>query len=232
VEARRRAIEAVRSTGQAVVEAAERTVEHRWEPARARAARTTAPTLEARVDEVISSFCRELSLVGAATGGAAAAPAVGTFATFSALVAELGWVTMRLSDLILTIAAVHGHTEADVEDRKAWVLSVLAFGDGAHVGFTKLAREVGHGVGRRAVNAIPTSTLRKINLALGRTVVTKYGTKRGVIALGTALPFGIGAAIGGRANYAMARTIGRQADRFFRSLPPPVIDVPVVAPVS
>ena len=50
--------------------------------------------------------------------------------------------------------------------------------------------------------------------------MTKYGTKRGAVALGRALPFGIGAAIGGGANYAFARAIAGHADRFFRDLPP------------
>lgn len=43
-----------------------------------------------------------------------------------------------------------------------------------------------------------------------------------MIALGRALPFGIGAVIGGTTNYAFARTIARQADEFFRLLPPGV----------
>jgi hypothetical protein len=80
--------------------------------------------------------------------------------------------------------------------------------------------ELGKGLGRRATERIPAETLRAVNQALGRTVVTKYGTKRGAVALGRALPFGIGAAIGGGANYAFARAIAGHADRFFRDLPP------------
>jgi len=33
----------------------------------------------------------------------------------------------RSADLILAIAAVHGHTEPSVEERRMWLLSVLAF---------------------------------------------------------------------------------------------------------
>ena len=42
--------------------------------------------------------------------------------------------------------------------------------------------------------------LKKLNLKLGATVFTKYGTKRGGVALGRMLPFGVGAAIGGGAG--------------------------------
>ncbi|MDP1792789.1 MAG: hypothetical protein Q8K63_01520, partial [Acidimicrobiales bacterium] len=60
--------------------------------------------------------------------------------------------------------------------------------------------------------------LRRVNGKLGRTIVTKYGTRRGAVALGRVLPFGIGAAIGGAANYGLIRVIGRQADAFFAQI--------------
>ena len=68
------------------------------------------------------------------------------------------------------------------------------------------------------------SRLRAINAAAGRTVVTKYGTKRGVVALGRALPIGIGSVIGGGTNYGSTRLLGRQADKFFTELPYRTID--------
>lgn len=101
----------------------------------------------------------------------------------------------------------------------AWILSILVFGNGASEGFTKLAGEVGRGLGTKATTRIPMSVLRGINSSAGRTIVTKYGTKRGVVALGTALPFGIGAAVGGSANYAIARMLAHHANKFFKNLP-------------
>ncbi|HYX43496.1 MAG TPA: hypothetical protein VE760_00545, partial [Acidimicrobiales bacterium] len=58
-----------------------------------------------------------------------------------------------------------------------------------------------------------------INRKLGRSVLTRFGTRRGAPALGRVLPFGIGAAVGGSANYLSVQAIGRHADSFFRSLP-------------
>lgn len=85
----------------------------------------------------------------------------------------------------------------------------------------QLAGEAGKGLGAKATSRIPVETLRQINRGLGRTVITKYGTKRGAIALGRALPLGIGATIGAGANYALTRAIARQADSFFTHLAPP-----------
>lgn len=84
------------------------------------------------------------------------------------------------------------------------------------------ARLTGKGLGEKLTRRISTGALMRINRAVGRTIVTKYGTKRGAVALGRVLPFGIGAVIGGTANFAAARIIASQADRFFAHLPPPL----------
>ena len=53
------------------------------------------------------------------------------------------------------------------------------------------------------------------NRAMAKTVLKRYGTRRSVLALGRALPFGIGAVVGGSTNYALANRISRQAEDFF-----------------
>lgn len=206
--------------GEVVLAGVDRVVSGRWEGARRTAAATTG-TRDERVAQLKRAFSRELGTVGAAAGVVAAAPLVGTAATVATAGAELGWFTLRAGDLILAIAAVHGHTEPSVEERRAWVLSILAFGNSAAATFTKLAGEGGKGLGAKATARIPAEVLRRMNRSLGRTVVTKYGTRRGAIAVGRALPLGIGAAIGGTANYMLVRAIGRHADSFFVHLPPP-----------
>jgi len=158
-------------------------------------------------------------MVGAVAGGAAAVPAVGAAAVLAGAATELGWFTFRTSELVLTIGAVHGHTDVTIEEQRAWILSVLVFGGSASEAFTKIASEVGKGLGKKAVQRIPVSTLKAVNRSIGRTIVTKYGTKRGVIAIGKAAPFGIGAAIGGGMNYGSVRMIGKHADKFFLNLP-------------
>ena len=210
--------------GKLVLVAVDKAVEARWEPARRNAAATTGTTAE-RVAQLGRTFARELATVGAATGGIAALPVAGTGTALATGVAEIGWFTARSADLILAIAAVHGHTEPSVEERRLWLLSVLAFGDEAATMVNRLASEVGRGLGTKATDRISGEALKSINRAIGRTILTKYGKKRGVIALGTALPFGVGAAIGGGANYALTRGIARHADGFFRALPQALIDV-------
>jgi EcsC family protein len=208
-----------RSIGKVVLTAIDTAIQSRWTHAQSRAKQTSGESVDEKVRALSKSFAQELGTVGAATGAAAAVPAVGTAASVTLGVGDFTWFTVRASELILIIAALHGHTRATVEERRAWILSVLAFGNGASEGFAKLAGEVGKGLGRKATERIPMKVLGAINSKLGRTIVTKYGTKRGVIALGTALPFGIGFVVGGGANYVGVRLLARHANNFFKNLP-------------
>lgn len=205
--------------GEAVITGIDSSITHMWSDAQEQARRVQGESVDDKVRSIARSFAQELGTVGAATGAAAALPAVGTAAALSVAAAEFAWFARRSSALVMTIAALHGHDESTVEERKMWILAVLAFGNGASEGATKLAGELGKGLGKKATERISTSTLRAMNKALGRTIVTKYGTKRGVIALGTALPFGIGAVFGGSANYASVRMLAKHAHKFFRDMP-------------
>lgn len=201
-------------------------VESRWEPARRRAAAAPGSTIEERVKAIRGLFAHELTVLGAATGGAAAAPVVGTAVAISATIAELGWIAIRLTDLILTLAIVHGHDKASVEERRAWIFTIMGVGGGAAGTVTKFASEAGKGLGLKATKRIPMTMIRKFNGYFSRTIITKYGTSRGVIHLGQTLPFGIGAVIGAGGNYITIRALVAETDRFFRRLPmgesPPV----------
>ena len=77
-------------------------------------------------------------------------------------------------------------------------------------------------VGNRRISL---TTLQTANRVMARSLLRRYGSRRGLIALGRALPIGIGAAIGGSANYLAIRSLARHADEFFARLPYSAIDV-------
>lgn len=198
--------------------------EQRWEAAKERAAATPGDIRPDKIDALTRSFSRELGAAGAAAGAAAAAPGVGTMATLAATTAELGWFTARAGDLILTIAALHGRPDPTVDERRAWVLAVLIYGSSARDEFTSTINQASTGldpVSRR----LPLTTLQTANRLMSRTLVRRYGTRRGLVALGRILPVGIGAAIGGSANFVAIRSLAQSADEFFARLPYSAIDV-------
>jgi hypothetical protein len=53
-----------------------------------------------------------------------------------------------------------------------------------------------------------SATIRSINRTLGANFVTKYGTKRGIIAIGKVAPFGFGLVIGAGGSLALQREDG------------------------
>ena len=198
---------------------------NRWDAATRRADQLPGGIRPEKIEALTKSFSRELGAAGAAAGAAAIAPAVGTGATLLTAVAELGWFTARAGDLILTIAAAHGRTDPTVEERRAWVLAVLIYGGSAKEGFNQAIGQVNGGASPAANQRLSMATLQLANRVMSRSMLQKYGTRRGLIALGTALPIGIGAVFGGGANYRAIRKLARDADAFFARLPYSAIDV-------
>lgn len=207
-----------------VLAAIDEVSEQRWEAARERAAAVPGEIRPEKIAALTRSFSRELGAAGAAAGAAAAAPGVGTVATIAATTAELGWFTTRAGDLILTIAALHGRPDPTVDERRAWVLAVLIYGSSARDELARTVNQASTGldpVGRR----LPLSTLQAANRLMSRALVRRYGARRGAVALGRVLPAGLGALIGGSANYAAIRSLARNSDEFFSRLPYSAIDV-------
>lgn len=202
-----------------MLDAVDKAVTSRWEAA-VRAAERTRGTRQERIDQLTRRFSNELGVLGAAAGATAAVPGIG-FVSLAGAAAELSWFTLRAGDLILSVAAVHGHDDASVEERRAWILSILAFGDSAAPTLVNLAGDMAKRLGSRATSQVPATTLRRVNRVIGRTVVKRYGTSRGLLAMGRAIPFGVGAAVGWSSNRSLARRISGQADAFFTELARP-----------
>lgn len=205
--------------GRAVLAVVDKAVETRWDEALVVAARTPGATPADKADAIARHYTRQLAGLGAAAGGTAALPGVGTLTALGTTTAELAAFTFRVSEMVLAIGAAHGHTAAGVEQRKAWVLSVLAFGDEAAVGYTSIVSALGGARALAAAQGSRSSWFQTVNRYLGRKLIARFGAREGAAALGRLLPFGIGAAFGGGTNWFMARGIARDATRLFRQLP-------------
>ncbi|MGA9279671.1 MAG: hypothetical protein WBV89_22175, partial [Ilumatobacter sp.] len=155
----------------------------------------------------------------AASGGTAAVPGVGLGTASAAFAVELAWTTVRLCDLIMTIAVIHGHDRAGLEERRMWILSILTYRDGAAGIVALFAAELAETSGRTGARRLSERSLQRINASVGRVVVKKYGTRAGVAAIGRAVPFGIGAALGYGINSRAVSTVSGHAHSFFTEFP-------------
>ncbi len=179
--------------------------------------------------EIVTSlekqFLASVSAIGAASGGAAAAPGVGTAIAVGLTAFEIGGVVEATALFALSVAEVHGVRVMDLERRRLLVTAIL-FGEGA-VGFVeKAAGKTGKYWGKSLVKAIPMSMINDINKKLGPRFITKWGTKQGVLVLGREIPFGIGAGIGAGGNFLVGRGSVQAARRAFGPAPAVWPEVP------
>jgi hypothetical protein len=155
---------------------------------------------------------------GAAVGGAAVAPGIGTVAALALTGGETALFLETTALFALAVAEVHGVRVEEVERRRTLVLAV-ALGDNGAMLVEKMAGRGGQQWGALLPDAIPMSSITAINKTLGRWFFTRYGRKQGVLALGRIAPFGIGVAIGAVGNRAFGRVVVDTSRRVFG--PPP-----------
>ncbi|GAA1180432.1 hypothetical protein GCM10009654_42030 [Streptomyces hebeiensis] len=208
--------------GQRVLDLRDKAIDLQTPLVRKNIARARQRNPEATPAQVIRNLERmyvsALTGTGAAVGGTAAAPGVGTGLAL-ALSAGEALSSLELSALFaLSVAEVHGVPIDEVERRRTIVMGIMLGGSGSAT-ITKVAERTGQHWGRQVVAKVPVETLRQINKILGRNFITKYGTKQGIIVLGRVAPFGIGAVIGGGANAALATLAVRAGRRAFGPAP-------------
>jgi hypothetical protein len=169
---------------------------------------------------------------GAASGGTAALPGVGTAASAATGAAEIAAFISATGMYVLALAELHGVPVSNPQVRRALVLSVLV-GDvgaltveGAATGSAHWAQLLSRASSRDKVAGI--------NARLGHLLLTRFGARQGALLFGRALPFGVGAGVGAVGNAALARTAVSAARRIFGPapdrFPARVIDGQVVDP--
>ncbi|MDQ3762344.1 MAG: hypothetical protein M3460_11860 [Actinomycetota bacterium] len=155
---------------------------------------------------------------GAAVGGAAVAPGVGTGLAFALSGGETAVFLETTALFALAVAEVCGIQVEDLERRRTLLLAVV-LGDHSAMLVEKMAGRTGQHWADLLPEVIPMSSITAINTTLSRWFLTKYGGKQGVLAIGKIAPFGIGAAIGGAGNRAFGRVVVNASRRVFGPAP-------------
>jgi hypothetical protein len=156
---------------------------------------------------------------GAAVGGAAVAPAVGTALAIALSGGETALFFEATVLFALAVAEVHGIRVVDIERRRTLLLAIV-LGDNGAMLVEKMTGRMGQHWGDLLPEAIPLSSITTVNKALGRWFFRKYARKQGILTLGRLAPFGIGVAIGAAGNRAFGRTVVTTSRRVFG--PPPL----------
>ncbi len=189
---------------------------------RLRSRRTMTPARLIRLLE--RRYLAAVGTVGAAAGGTAALPGIGSGASLATAVVEVSAFVEATAVFALAVAEVHGLPTRDREYRRALILGLLLGDRGG-----ALARSAGGSAGWAEVLARRGSTegMSRVNHSLMRHFVARFGVQQGALALGRALPLGIGAGIGVAGNLTLGRGVVAAARRAFGP-PPPVLPPRVI----
>lgn len=194
--------------------------------------------------EIVEALGRSFQLTVAATGGIGGAiailPTVGTVASLATAGAEAIAALDAGILYVLAVAEIHALPTEAPERRRALVLGVV-LGESGQAVLRKVTGKSSDWA-QDVTNTLPLTKLGPLNSSLSRWFIKRYIVRQSVLAVGRALPMGIGVAIGAIGNVVIARAVIRAAERAFGPAPTRWSDAggptplqpqqPVVTPVS
>jgi hypothetical protein len=156
---------------------------------------------------------------GAATALPGVIPGLGTGVQVAiesgAVSADLAYMLRCMAGLVLGIGYIY---ERDMEAPfNQEFVRVLGLWCGALSLTKESLSRIGSKIAVAQFKKAPAEVFKKINRRVATTIVTKYGTKRGGIAVGKLVPFGVGVAVGGGFNLVTMKGFKRAAINYYRS---------------
>lgn len=177
-------------------------------------------------------FLSGMGTGGAAIGATAIIPGVGTLAALGISAAATVVFLEATALYAQSIAELHGVRLQDPESAQVMVMAII-LGD---EGLAMLQGLTGHalGTGRTPMQAwgksvsksVPLTAVKGLVAPMQKMFLKKLAAKGSASIVGRALPFGIGAAVGGVGNYMMGRAVIASAQRAFGPAPmeiPPLL---------
>jgi len=161
---------------------------------------------------------KKYTTVGVASALPSVVPGLGTttqvFIEISSLSGDVALMLRWMASICYGIALIY---DKDIENEfNQEFVKVL----GIWCGVIKTAKEATKRVVTKVAvvqfnKNVSSKVISKINQKVGTTILTKYGTKRGGIALGKLVPFGVGAIISGIFNYSTMSAFKKAAIDYY-----------------
>ncbi|HEY1531342.1 MAG TPA: hypothetical protein VGF80_11035 [Galbitalea sp.] len=164
---------------------------------------------------------------GALVGATAAIPAVGTVASLALSTAETAGFLEASALFAQSVTEVHGIAVTDPERARTLVMTMILGSAGSDLVEQLAGEVVGTGPARSAfwgelvTKNLPKSALGSVTRRLRSFFLKKFAANEGAGIIGRAIPFGIGAVIGGVGNHFLGRRVVTSARTAFG--PPPAV---------
>lgn len=192
-----------------------------------RAIRRTHPT--STPDELIRILERRyltaVTTGGAAVGATAVVPGIGTGVTLALSGVETAAFLEATALFAQSIAEVHGMHVDNPERARALVMTLMLGREGVDLVRQFAAQATGTGAARNVywgeviTNGLPKAVMSTVVDRLRHVFLRQFAVKGGAGIVGKAIPFGIGAAIGGAGNHILGRRVLRQSRQAFGGAP-------------
>lgn len=174
--------------------------------------------------KIVNTATWKLTGVGVVASLPSAIPGLGTAVqigvTTTSITGETWLILRNLTVMQLMVAGILGHNISE-PGRKEELIIVWGIETGAIVPAKEAVKRVGTKIATKQFDSrLSGEVLKKINQKLGTTVFTKWGTKRGGIALGKLIPLGVGTAVGGGMNYLTAQSFGAACIKYYCEILP------------
>ncbi|WP_258066680.1 hypothetical protein [Arthrobacter sp. GMC3] len=182
----------------------------------------TAYELSQRLER---DFLSGVGTGGAAIGATAIIPGIGTVAALTISAAATVVFLEATALYAQSVAELHGVRLADPELAQVTVMAIILGEEGTAMLEGLTGHALGNGKtplqawGKTVSKSIPISALRGVSASMQKRFLKKVAIKGSASVVGKALPFGIGAAVGGVGNYMMGRAVIGSTHRAFGPAP-------------
>ncbi|WP_281885862.1 hypothetical protein [Agromyces rhizosphaerae] len=171
---------------------------------------------------------------GAAVGATAVIPAISTPVTLALSGVETAGFLEATALFAQSVAEVHGIAVDNPDRARALVMTLMLGREGSDLIRQFAGQATGSGVDRNAywgeliTNSLPKAVMSTVVDRLRHTFIKQFAARGGASVIGKAIPFGIGAVIGGAGNHVLGRRVLQQSRLAFG--PPPALVPSVIEP--
>lgn len=173
---------------------------------------------------------------GAAVGATAVVPGIGTGITLALSGVETVGFVESTALFAQSVAEVHGIAVANPDRARALVMTLMLGKEGVALVGQLAGQATGRGGTRSAywgemvTKSLPRAAVGPLVDRLKSSFVRQFAAKGGASFIGKALPFGVGAAVGGAGNHILGRRVLTTSHRAFGA--PPLVLPAELEPVD
>lgn len=169
------------------------------------------------------AYLRDITAIGGVTGASAFVPGVGTITSMSLSALAVGGYMERTALYAQAVAELHGVHVHDPETARSMVMAIMLGEEGSQLMNTVLLQTgKASGVSNKWGMLLGNSSGGKM-FSVERTIrnlfIRRFLSRQTGALLGRALPFGVGAVVGGGANLALGKDVVRNTRNAFGDAP-------------